>query len=153
MSAYTILRFIHVLLAIVAVGTNATYGVWMALGAREPQSLRTILRGIRVLDSRIANPAYGLLLVTGLAMLYAGNLRVTTPWILSAIVLYVVASALGLRGYSAALRTQIKALDSEGPQSATYRRAADRGRTVGLVFIMLVLIIVLFMVTKPALWG
>jgi hypothetical protein len=42
MSAYTILKFAHVLLAIVAVGFNASYGVWIARAARD--HLRVIRR-------------------------------------------------------------------------------------------------------------
>ena len=153
MSLNLILKYVHVLAAIVAVGANATYGVWMALGARQPESLRAILTGVRFLDNRIANPAYGLLLITGLAMLYAGHLSVGIPWIAAALGLYIVAMALGARGYTPALRSQIQALESGGPQSEAYRRASDHGRTLGLIFIVIVLIIVFLMVIKPALWG
>ena len=153
MSLYLVLKYIHVLAAIVAFGTNATYGVWMALGARQPESLRAILTGVRFLDNRIANPAYGLLLISGLAMLYAGRLSVGTPWIATALGLYIVAMALGARGYTPTLRSQIQALESGGPKSEAYRRASDHGRTLGLIFMVIVLIIVFLMVTKPALWG
>src|SRR5256885_5523671 len=154
MGLYLVFKYIHVLAAVVAFETNATYGVWMALGARQPESLRAILTGVRFLDNRIANPAYGLLLISGLAMLYAGHLSVGTPWIATALGLYIVAMALGARGYTPTLRSQIQALESGGPKSeAAYRRASDRGRTLGLIFMVIVLIIVFLMVTKPALWG
>src|SRR2546426_9917502 len=153
MGLYLVFKYIHVLAAVVAFGTNATYGVWMALGARQPESLRAILTGVRFLDNRIATPAYGLLLITGLAMLYAGHLSVGTPWIATALGLYIVAMALGARGYTPALRTQIQALESGGPQSEAYRRASGRGCTPGVIFMGIVLIIVFLMVTKPALWG
>ena len=153
MSAYLILKYIHVLAAIVAVGTNATYGVWMTLGAAQPDSLRAILRGVRFLDTRIANPAYGLLLITGLAMLYAGHLAIGTPWIATGLGLFIVGMALGARGYTPALRGQIQALEAGGPQSEAYRRASDRGRAIGLLFMVLVLVIIFLMVVKPTLWG
>jgi len=153
MGLYLVFKYIHVLAAVVAFGTNATYGVWMALGARQPESLRAILTGVRFLDNRIANPAYGLLLISGLAMLYAGRLSVGTPWIATALGLYIVAMALGARGYTPTLRSQIQALESGGPKSEAYQRASDRGRTLGLIFMVIVLIIVFLMVTKPALWG
>src|SRR5438445_10945257 len=104
MGLYLVFKYIHVLAAVVAFGTNATYGVWMALGARQPDSLRAILTGVGFLDNRIANPAYGLLLITGLAMVYAGHLSVSTPWIATALGLYVVAMAIGDRGATSALR-------------------------------------------------
>jgi len=153
MSAYLILKYIHVLAAIVAVGTNATYGVWMALGAAQPDSLHAILRGARFLDTRVANPAYGLLLITGLAMLYAGHLAIGTPWIATGLGLFIVGMALGARGYAPALRGQIQALEAGGPQSEAYRRASDGGRAIGLLFMVLVLVIIFLMVVKPTLWG
>ena len=153
MTQYLFLKYIHVLLAIVAVGANATYGVWMAMGAREPQHLRVVLQGIRYLDRRVANPAYAFLVVTGLAMVAVGDVRLTTPWMMAALVVYLVAAALGVRGFAPALRRQIQAVESPGPQSEDYRRAATSARSLGLVFMVLVLVIVFLMVTKPALWG
>ncbi len=153
MTPYLFLKYIHVLLAIVAVGANATYGIWMAMGAREPQHLRVILQGIRFLDQRVANPAYGLLVVTGLVMVAVGEIRLTTPWVTAALVVYIVAAILGVRGFSPALRRQIQTVESPGPQSEQYRRAANGASSLGLVFIVLVLVIVFLMVAKPALWG
>ncbi len=153
MTLYLFLKYIHVLLAIVAVGANATYGIWMAMGAREPQHLRVILQGIRYLDQRVANPAYAFLVVTGLTMVALGDVRLTTPWVTAGLVVYIVAVVLGLRGFSPALRRQIQAVESPGPQSEDYRRAAASARSLGLVFMLLVLVIVFVMVAKPALWG
>ena len=59
---YPYIKLLHVLLAIVAVGFNASYGIWLARAAREPEHLGHVLRGIKILDDRFANPAYGLLL-------------------------------------------------------------------------------------------
>lgn len=153
MTLYLILKYIHVLLAIIAVGANATYGIWLAMGAREPQHLRVILQGIRLLDQRVANPAYGLLVVTELAMTAVGEVRLATPWVTAALAVYIVAAILGVRGFLPALRRQIQAVESPGPQSEDYRRAAAGARSLGLVFMVLVLVIVFFMVAKPALWG
>ena len=152
MSLYLILKFVHVVLAIIAVGANATYGVWLALGAREPQHLRILLRGILFLDRRIANPAYGLLLLTGLAMMAVGHLNVRMPWITAALILFVVAVAVGVAGFGRAMQQQVRAADGPGRTSDAYRRAASSTQTWGLVFMILVLVLVFDMVTKPAWW-
>ncbi len=152
MSLYLILKFVHVVLAIIAVGANATYGVWLALGAREPQHLRVLLRGILFLDRRIANPAYGLLLITGLAMVAVGHLNVRMPWITAALILFVLAVAAGVAGYGRAMAQQVRAADGPGPTSDAYRRAASSAQTWGLVFMIIVLVLVFDMVTKPAWW-
>lgn len=153
MNLYLLLKYVHILMAIVAVGANATYGIWLARGARESQHLSHVLNGIRFLDNRIANPAYGLLFITGLAMVYVGNLSWRTPWIEAAVILYIVFAVLGFRGYSPALLRQIAAAESGGPQSERYRRAEASGRTLGLLVMVVVLVILFLMVAKPALWG
>lgn len=43
MSAYQILKLVHVVLAIIAVGTNLTHGIWISRAAREPRHLLTSL--------------------------------------------------------------------------------------------------------------
>jgi hypothetical protein len=37
MTLYVLLKFVHVLLAIVAIGFNASYGVWLVRAGREPE--------------------------------------------------------------------------------------------------------------------
>jgi uncharacterized membrane protein len=117
---YLLLKWVHVLAAIVAVGSNVTYGIWVAHASRNPEVLPFTLRGIQLIDNRIANPAYGLLLVTGLLMVFAIRLPLTTPWLLTAFVFYIFVVLVGLLGYTPTLRRQIQILDSEGFQSPNY---------------------------------
>ena len=56
LTTYTFFKFLHVLLAIVAVGFNASYGIWLARAAREPEHQAHVLRGVKVLDDRFATP-------------------------------------------------------------------------------------------------
>src|SRR5262245_10034416 len=146
---YEVIKFFHVLLAIVAVGFNATYGIWLARAAREPEHERFTLRGVQVLDDRFANPAYALLLVTGLLMVWVGDLDLVQFWIIAALVLYAVAVGVGLFVYTPLLRRQIAVLESGGAVSAEFRTLAVRGRTIGIVLAVDVVVIVFLMVTKP----
>jgi len=148
---YTFLKFLHVLLAIVAVGFNASYGIWLARAGREPQHLGHVLRGIKVLDDRFANPAYALLLLTGLGMVWVGDLDLTQLWLSTALGIYVVVVILGLGVYTPTLRRQIRALETEGAGSAGFRSLAARSTAVGLTVAVLVLVIVFLMVVKPSL--
>lgn len=152
MTAYTLLKFVHVVAAIVAVGSNATYGVWLARATREPQHLRHILGGVKAVDDRLANPSYAALLVTGLLMVWVSEWRITTPWILTSLVLYAAIVVLGFAYYSPLLRRQIEALDAHGADSSQYRSVAARATQVGLLLSVIVIVIVFLMVTKPALW-
>jgi uncharacterized membrane protein len=149
-TTYLFFKFLHVLLAIVAVGFNATYGILLSRAATEPQHERHVLRSVKTLDDWFANPAYALLLPTGLVMVWVGDVDLTQFWLTTAIVLYVVVVVLGLGVYTPTLRTQIRALDQQGPSSDAFRRASSRGTVVGAVLGVLVIVIVLLMVTKPA---
>ena len=152
MSVFVVVKFLHVLLAIIAVGFNATYGVWLATVAPQPTPTQSfVLRGIKRLDDWFANPAYVLLAVTGLAMVFVGDLRLTTFWIAGGIVLWAIAVGLGFFVYTPMLRQQIRELESSGPESEEYRRQAANARFIGIVLAVIVVVIVFFMVTKPTL--
>lgn len=148
---YEVLKFLHVLLAIVAVGFNATYGIWLARAAKERDHEAFALRGVQLLDDRFANPAYALLLVTGLLMVWVGDLDLTQFWLLFALVLYAVVVVLGLLVYTPTLRHQIATLQSAGPDSVEFQTLAKRGTAVGIALAAVVVVIVFLMVTKPTL--
>ena len=152
MSLFVIVKFFHVLLAIIAVGFNASYGVWLArLGAQPAPTQSYVLRGLKRLDDWFANPAYVLLAVTGVTMVFVGELRFTTFWIAGGSVLWAIAVALGFFVYTPMLRNQIRALETGGPQTDEYRRYASNARFVGILLAVIVVVIVFLMVTKPTL--
>lgn len=147
---YTITKFIHVLLAIIAVGFNASYGIWLARAAGAPRDTQShVLRTIKIIDDRFANPAYGLLLLSGLFMVWNAGYPLTTLWIAAALALYVVLIVLGLLVYTPTLREQTRLIDASGPQSADYQRVASRGRITGIVLAVVAVAIVFLMVAKP----
>lgn len=148
---YNVLKFVHVLLAIVAVGFNASYGIWLARAAREPQHLSHVLRGIKTLDDRFANPAYVLLLVTGLLTAFVGRIPLETFWIAASIGLWVLLLAGGLMVYTPTLRRQIALVESGASDTPEYASLARRGQTAGVILAVIVVAIVFLMVTKPTL--
>jgi uncharacterized membrane protein len=150
MEPYVLLKFVHVVSAIVAVGFNASYGIWLARAAREPQHLAHVLEGVKTVDN-IANAFYGLLLLTGLAMVFVGGLSFSTVWIAAALVLYVLMLVLAIGLYTPAARAQRAALATSGPGSAEYRRLEARSTALGLVLMVIVVAIVFLMVVKPTL--
>lgn len=150
-SFYLLLKFIHILSAIVAVGANITYGVWNARGAREPAHLGFMLKGVKFLDDRIANPAYLLLAITGVAMIIVNHWSITSLWIIVAIVLFVVVAGLGFGVFTPLLRNQIRLFDAGDTTSAEFLRLANRSRTLGPILGILVVVILAMMVFKPTL--
>jgi uncharacterized membrane protein len=148
MSWYSLLKYIHVLLAITALGSNITYAVWNTRAAVEPAHAAFALRGIAFIDNRVANPAYGLLLITGLALVVVGQWGLR-GWVVAALILFVILIVVAVAFYSRTLKRQIQALETEGQTSASYQRLAGQAQTYGIVTIVLVLAIVFMMVVKP----
>ncbi len=150
---FPLIKWIHVLSAITAVGANITYGIWIRQASREPQVLPFVLRNIKMIDRRVANPCYGLLLLTGLTMAFLVRIPLTTPWLLTALILYGIAALSGILFYAPVTRRQVQLLESEGFDSPQYQATAKTGTRLGLLVTLDVILIVYLMVVQPVLWG
>ena len=145
----TIVLFFHILAAIVAVGFNISYAVWIVRARREPTHTAFALKGVKFLDDRIANPAYGVLLVTGLLLVYLGHYSITTRWIDSALILFVALIAVAAFVYTPALREQVKLAEAGDTSSAAFMRLGTRGQIAGQALGLIVVVILALMVFKP----
>lgn len=148
---YPWLKIAHILMAIVAVGFNLSYGILISRAAREPAHLGHVLRSVKFLDERVANPAYGVLFLLGLAMVFIGPYDITDLWVWLAIGLFLTATVLGFAVYSPLLRRQIAAVEGPGPDSTEYRALAGRGARLGALLGGIVVVILALMVLKPTL--
>ncbi len=148
MSWYNLLKYIHVLLAIAALGSNITYGVWGARAALEPTHTDFVLRGISFIDRRVANPAYGLLLITGLALVVVGQVGLR-GWVIAALILFALLIVVAVGFYSRVLNQQIRTLETEGQTAPAYQRLSGQAQLYGIVSLVIVLAIVFAMVVKP----
>jgi uncharacterized membrane protein len=149
MLLYNLVKLLHILFAITAVGANITYGVWQGLAGNDPERTSFVLRGVKFLDDRVANPAYLMVLVTGLTM--AGwRWSYTIHWIAAAIVLYVIAILFAFSVFSPALARQIETLDRDG-MGPSYRAASLRATVFGIAVMVPILAILFLMVVKPSL--
>lgn len=146
---YPLVKTLHIFFAIVAVGFNVSYGVWLARGRRSPEHLDFALRGVKFMDDYLANPCYFLLLLSGLAMAFVIGPWGWQRWIISALVLWVLAIAVAYAVYTPTLSGQIRALAAHGVESAEYARLENRGRILGIGLGVLVLAILVLMVFKP----
>jgi len=147
-SWYLLLKYLHVLLAITAVGSNITYGVWKTLGAREPAHAPFALKGIAFIDNRVANPAYGGLLITGLILLAVGQVGFR-GWVIAALILFALLIVIAVGFYSRVVRQQIQVMDAEGVASVAYKRLDSQAMTYGIISLVIALLIVFMMVVKP----
>lgn len=147
--AFLIVKYIHILSAIVAVGFNISYAVWVIRARREPAHTAFALKGIKFIDDRIANPAYGVLLLSGLLMVVLLPVPITSLWILIALALYVVLAVLAITQYTPTLRNQIKLAEAGDTTSAEFSRLAARSQILGQALGVIVLVILAMMVFKP----
>lgn len=151
---YTIVKYVHIVLAIVALGYNASYGVLLARGtrAKSREILLYTLRTIQVLDDYFANPAYLLLLLSGLGMAHLGRIPLRSHWLGISLGCFALLGVLGFGVYTPTLRRQIAALERDGEDSPAYRALAARSKTVGIVLFVLAFVVLAMMVFKPH-WG
>jgi len=151
-ATYTLVKFFHVLIAIIAVGFNASYGIWISRAEKEQEHELHVMRGIKVLDDRYANPGYALLLLTGLWMTRLGHLSILhTFWLGTALIIYVVTALLAALVYTPTLKKQIALLEAGQRATPAYEAVAKRGKFLGFLLGVFVITIVFFMVTKPTL--
>src|SRR5687768_830196 len=116
---YLILKWLHILCAIIALGANVTYFLWLFRMDKNRESLLFTLRTIKIMDDWIANPAYVLAFFTGARMLDIAGFSYTTPWVLTAVIVYAVVAVLGLFVYSPILKKQISL--AQDPDTAEYK--------------------------------
>lgn len=148
MSLFLALKFLHVLPVIVAVGANLTYAFWLRAAGRDRDRLVFAITTIRRLDRLVANPAYIVILVTGVAMVLSGAYSFETGWIAASLVLYVAVAILGIVAFAPALRRQLAEAERD-PTSADYAAAARRSAWCGVAATAIAVTIVFLMVTKP----
>ncbi len=150
---YLTFKWLHILSAILALGSNLTYRFWLSRATRFPETLVYTLRSIQALDRALANRGYAALLVTGITMFVLGHWPLTTSWLVVALVLYVTVAVLGALVFAPAMRKQIQLAEEGGVDSVEYRSVAQRTAQLGMLTIAIVIIIVFLMVFKPHFWG
>ncbi len=148
MSAFLVLKLIHVSAVIVAVGANVSYAYWLRRAGTDGPRLVDAIHGIRGLDRRVANPAYVVVLLSGLAMAAVGPYTFDALWIRAALGLYVFVVIFGIAIYAPTMRWQLAEAERD-PTSSPYRAAARRSNLFGLIAVGLVAVILVLMVTRP----
>jgi uncharacterized membrane protein len=117
--------------------------------ARDTSHTAFALKGIKFIDDRVANPAYGVVLITGLIMVFAGSWGFKL-WIVLALILFAVVAAMAVV-YSLSLRNQVRLADSGDITSLEYNRFDRRAMIFGIGTGVGVALILVMMVFKPTL--
>jgi uncharacterized membrane protein len=146
---YGWLKLLHIVAAIVAVGTNLTYFAWLRRVRRDPPGSAPIVAGIKAIDARVANPAYVVLPVTGILMVLDSDLGFSTFWIATAIGLYIAMGVIAAVGFTPALRSQVAMAEAGESGSDSYAAAVQRTTTTGIITMIPIAFILYLMVLKP----
>lgn len=147
---YLALKLIHVLAACLAIGSTATYGAWALLGAKAGVAFEGFaLRGVRWVDTWIANPAFAVTLLSGGALVHVGGLAWSDAWLWQSALGMLLTEALAYGAFQPLLRRQIAAFDAGGPADPEYRRLTARGIRLGWAFTAINAYILVLMVFQP----
>ena len=148
LSPLLLLKLIHVLAAIVAVGANISSVLWLRRAGRDRQRLVFVIGTVRAIDRGVANPGYLVLLASGAAMIAGGFYPLGSGWILAALGLYALTAVVGVTLFAPAVRRQLAEAERD-PASEAYAATARRTSALGLLTTGIVVVIVALMVFKP----
>jgi len=156
-SAYEIVLAIHIIAVVVAFGVTFAYPIIFAVGVRaDPRSLPLLHRIEYSIERRLVNPVLVLVLAAGIFLASDGHRwsQFFVQWGLAAVI--VIGAVVGavmiptsVRAEKAARRDIEAAGDGEVQMSDQYRGYVRRLNTVGTLLSALVLVTIVFMVTKP----
>jgi uncharacterized membrane protein len=148
-SEYLLLKFFHVLIALVALGTSAGLGIVLEFYGSHPTHGPFLLRAITRIVALLVIPGYVLMLVTGLWMVHL-SWPWTTRWIQGALALWGVGLAMLILDL-AVLRKQRRLIETQGSATRSYQLVSLLGRGLGAGAGLVVIIILYLMVFKPVL--
>ena len=146
-TGYVLVKFFHILIAIVALGTSAGLGIVLEFYGNHPTHGPFVLRAIYRLIALVVVPGYVLMLGTGLWLTHL-SWSFTTTWIQAALGLWSVGAVI-LAISLAVLNKQIRLFETGGPSSSAYRRMSLLERLPGGGVGLVVVTILYFMVVKP----
>ena len=147
MNPYLVLKYAHVCIAIVALGTGAAVGMLLGFFADDAMHGEFVLRLSRRLLNLVVMPGYLLMLATGMWMGHLADL-LDAHWTEAAMNLWGV-GALFMALWSVFLRRQIRQREAREQASSDYRRARLMGTLSGSAAALVLLAILGFMVFKP----
>ncbi len=148
MSVYLVVKFVHILVAIVAVGSSAGSSLWLRLAMRSPAHLPFALRSAKFLDDVLTRPGLIVLLVTGLWMA-ASRWTLALFWIRAAVGLLLLVLVLLYVVVGPLMRRLIDAAD-DGLASKNWARRERLFELTGGGSGLIIILIVWLMVAKPS---
>ena len=147
---YDLIKYVHVLAAIVWVG-GAFYAQMLAIQVQrstDPGDLPKFGRNAEAIGTRAFIPASIILFIAG-AILVAQRWSFTQTWVSAAIVLWLFSLLSGALYLGPRVKRIAALFETEGPSSAAARALLDRVFLVSRLELVSFAVIVFLMVVKP----
>ena len=148
---YAVLKYIHVLSVVIWIGglTGLCIATWGVAKARDRGMLTTLVTQTNIYVQRVAGPAAGFVLLTGLTMVWLGRIGYGTFWVwfgYAGVLVQVVIGGFLVRKRAMELMTLISAPSGDDVAVAD---AARRLRNIQMTYLILFAVVIAGMVIKP----
>lgn len=147
--------FMHIFGAMLLMGNIMVTAVWSSLARRDgrPDTARFASRGIIVTDLIFTTPGAVLVLANG-GILGTPYFKTMAPWILVSLVLFVVAAGIWLGALVPRQRRMLAIAEATGGDQVPeeWFTVLRKWFALGGVASLLLLVTLMLMVVKPALW-
>lgn len=149
MDAYVLIKFLHILTAVVAVGIHLSLLVWLKLTGTGAENTSLVLQGMQILDKRYSGPGYIVILVTGLAMMGMGPYPHTSTWLIMSVVLMIVILGVAHSMFTPSLKKLVVLASEQNADNSSKTSLEKKVRRSGWIIFLLSIAIVYFMIFKP----
>lgn len=153
---FTMFKVVHVLVAFFWVGGGVMLTTLAILAERknDPVELATIARQAAFVGEKLFAPAGLVVLAMGIAMLINGNngdaiVSWSKFWVIAGLIGYAVTFVTGIAVLSPMAKKVHGLLDERGPEAPETQAAIKRILLVARVDVLVLLVVVADMVTKP----
>ena len=146
--SYMLLKVLHILFAIVAVGFSISFGIIMATAAGNLDTTRFGLRLVKRLES-VSRVGFIGLILSGLLLGWMGEVGWHALWFTGSLVISLVAFTIGMMVAVPSLKAQIALAAQPAPPMDQLKRLSGRSRAVGITLGSMSLLILFLMVLKP----
>jgi len=158
MTAYLLVKWIHVLSSVVLVGTGfgTAFYLFFANRSGNLQAQAVVSRLVVRADWWFTTPAVVVQPASGLFLAHLAGWPLTTPWLALSIALFILTGMLWLPVVWLQLRMAAMAraaADNGGVLPDAYRRYARRWEALGYPAFVAMLAVFYLMVAKPASWA
>ena len=152
-----ILKLVHLLGATVLFGTGLgiAFFMWMAARSGDAKTIVQVAGIVVVADMVFTATAVAVQPMSGAALAWSMGYLLTEPWIIAAVVLYVLVGACWLPVVGIQLRLRdlaVEAANANAPLPATFHRLFRIWFWLGWPAFIGVIAIFAFMIAKPSLW-